>query len=569
VIERELRTLVRQAITRAHAAGELNDGQSPLFDVTQPQRREHGDWSTNVAMVLQKVERKPPRKIAEVITKYLPPADWIREVRIEGPGFINFHLSNVWLHDAVARALDQRERFGATTEGEGRTVNVEFVSINPTGPLHIGSARNAALGDCVARALEFHGFAVTREYYFNDAGSQMTNFGLSVAARYLELLGRSVELPEDGYRGGYVVDIAREILEQDGKKYADMSLEELGDVMRERAYPVVIRWIENSLERFRVHMDVWFKERSLYEDNKVDEVLVKLEDAGYVYEHEGAKWLRTTDFGDTRDRPVVRSFGAKEPTYLLPDLAYHVDKVGRGFDTMIVVLGADHHGHAPSLKAGMEGLGIDPERVEVLIYQWVHMLRSGEEQSMSKRAGTFESLDEFIDEVGVDAARYTLVSTSADNTLYFDIEEIKKQTLENPVYYVQYAHARIASILRNATEAGVDGSEEEVVWDELHREPEVELMRAIVAFEETALVAMRHRAPYRIAKYAEELSRQFHRFYTECRVLTDDAGLTRARLALATGTKQVLANALGLLGVEAPERMAERIEREGQDDELV
>jgi arginyl-tRNA synthetase len=344
-----------------------------------------------------------------------------------------------------------------------------------------------------------------------------------------------------------------------------MSLEELGDVMRERAYPVVIRWIEDSLERFRVHMDVWFKERSLYEGNKVDEVLALLEEAGYVYEHEGAKWLRTTDFGDTRDRPVVRSFGAKEPTYLLPDLAYHLNKVGRGFDTMIVVLGADHHGHAPSLKAGMEGLGIDPERVEVLIYQWVHMLRSGEELSMSKRAGTFESLDEFIDEVGVDAARYTLVSTSADNTLYFDIEEIKKQTLENPVYYVQYAHARIASILRNASQAGVDESVD-VVWDELHREPEVELMRAIVDFEETALVAVRQRAPYRIAKYAEELSRQFHRFYTECRVLTDDAGLTRARLALARATRQVLANALGLLGVDAPERMDRE---EGQEDELV
>jgi arginyl-tRNA synthetase len=554
MIEKELRTLVRKAITRAHAAGKLSAAETPVFDVTQPKRREHGDWTTNVALMIQKQEKKPPRVIAEAIVEYLPETDWVRQVEIAGPGHINFHLSNVWLHDAVARALETGERFGATDEGVGKSVNVEFVSINPTGPLHVGSARNAVLGDSIARLLGFHGYGVTREYYFNDAGSQMTNFGLSVAVRYLELLGRDAELPEDGYKGAYVIDIARQIRDEDGDRYADLPLGELGGVMRERAYPLVIEKIEASLERFRIHMDVWFKERSLYEGGKVDEVLSKLEELGFVYEQDGAKWLRSTDFGDSRDRPVVRSFGAKEPTYLLPDLAYHLDKVERGADQMIVVLGADHHGHAPSLKAGLEGLGIDPDRVEVLIYQWVHMLRSGEELAMSKRAGTFVTLEEFMDEVGVDAARYTLVSTSADNTLYFDIEEIKKQTLENPVYYVQYAHARIASILRTAAEQGVaEGGD--VVWDELHREAEVELMRAIVDFEETVVVAARQRAPYRIAKYAEELARQFHHFYTECRVLTEDAALTRARLALVRATKQVLANALGLLGVEAPERM--------------
>lgn len=554
MIEKELRTLVREAIKRAHAAGELSSGESPVFAVTQPQRREHGDWTTNVAMVLKGIEKKPPRVIAETIKSHLPARDWVRQIDIAGAGFINFHLSNAWLHDACARVLDQEAGFGGTSEGDGRSVNVEFVSINPTGPLHIGSARNAVLGDCISRLLEFHNYEVTREYYFNDAGSQMTNFGLSVAVRYLELLGRVEEMPPDGYFGGYVTKIAQEILDADGDERKEMSLDDLGELMRERAYPIVIRWIETSLERFRVHMDVWFKERSLYEDGRVEHVLSKLEEAGFIYEQEGAKWLRSTEFGDSRDRPVVRSFGEKEPTYLLPDLAYHLDKTERGFDTMIVVLGADHHGHAPSLKAGMQGLGIDPDRVEVLIYQWVHMLRSGEEQSMSKRAGTFESLDEFIDEVGVDAARYTLVSTSADNTLYFDIEEVKKQTLENPVYYVQYAHARIASILRNAADQGVTEGIG-VVWDELHRPAEIELMRAIVDFEETVLVAMRQRAPYRIAKYAEELARQYHRFYTECRVLTEDPELTRARVALCRATKRVLANALGLLGVEAPERM--------------
>jgi arginyl-tRNA synthetase len=351
-----------------------------------------------------------------------------------------------------------------------------------------------------------------------------------------------------------VIDIAQQILEEEGDKHADLPFDELGEVMRERAYPIVIEALESSLERFRVHIDVWFKERDLYEQGNVEATLAKLTELGYVYEHEGAQWLRTTDFGDARDRPIIRSHGAKEPTYLLPDLAYHLDKSGRGFDTMIVVLGADHHGHGPSLVAGMEALGIPPERIEVIIYQWVHMLRNKKELSMSKRAGTFVSLDEFMDEVGVDAARYTLLSTSAENTLYFDIEEVKKQSLENPVYYVQYAHARIASLLRHAAEQGVR-EEGEIVWDELVDEAEVELMRAIASFEETVLVAMRQRAPYRLAKYSEEIAREFHRFYTECRVVTEDARLTRARLALSRAAMQVLANALGLLGVEAPQRM--------------
>jgi arginyl-tRNA synthetase len=554
VIDRELRTLVRQAIAHAHEAGELETAESPVFEVTQPQRREHGDWTTNVAMVLQKREGKAPREIAGTIIRHLEPRDWVRKVEIAGPGFVNFHLSNAWLHDSCARVLAQGERFGATTEGESKSVDVEFVSINPTGPLHIGSARNAALGDSIARLLEFNSYAVTREYYFNDTGAQMTNFGLSVATRYLELVGKPAEIPEDGYKGEYVIEYARQILGEDGDRYAGLEMDELGEVMRERAVPIVKERIRTSLERFRVHMDVWFNERDLYQSGKVDEVIEQLDELGYVYEHEGARWLKASDLGDSRDRVLVRSFGEKRPTYLVPDLAYHLDKASRGYDRMILVLGADHHGQEASLRAGMKVLGVDPERIEVLIYQWVHMLRSGEEQSMSKRGGTFESLEEFIDEVGVDAARYTLVSTSADTTLYFDIEEIKKQTMENPVYYVQYAHARIASILRNAQEQDVidDG---EIVWDELHEDAEVELMRSIVGFEETVALATRHLAPYRVAKYAEDLARQFHRFYTECRVLTDDPGLTRARLALSRAAKQVLANALGLLGVEAPERM--------------
>lgn len=562
MIERDVHELVLEAVRQARASGDLTGAEDPVFEVTRPRQREHGDWAANAALALQKLEGKPPREIADVLIRHLPERSWVAKVEVAGPGFINFHLSGTWLHDVAARVLRDGPRFGASDEGAGVPVNVEFVSINPTGPLHIGSARNAAIGDAVARLLEFTGHPVTREYYFNDAGSQMTNFGLSVAARYLELLGREAALPEDGYHGDYVIDLAREILDADGDRHADLPADELGELMRERAYPIVIRWLEESLERFRVHFDVWFKERDLYTAGRVDQVLQRLTDAGYVYEEGGAKWLRTTAFGDTRDRPVIRSHGAKEPTYLLPDLAYHLDKVERGFERMIVVLGADHHGHAPSLKAGMQALGVDPERIEVLIYQWVHVLRAGEPVAMSKRAGTFVTLQELIDEVGADAARYGLLSTSSENTLYFDIEEVKKQSLENPIYYVQYAHARIASILRHAAEQGVAG--DDVVWDELVHTAEIDLLRALSEFEETVQVARIQRAPYRVGKYAEELARRFHRFYTDCRVVTDNEALTTARLALCRATKHVLANALGLLGVSAPERM-EREPEEGSE----
>ncbi|MEX2393386.1 MAG: arginine--tRNA ligase, partial [Actinomycetota bacterium] len=317
MIEKELRALVRQALVRAHAAGAIANASTPVFDVTQPQRREHGDWMTNVAMVIQKAEKKPPRVLAERIVEHLPPTDWVRKVEIADPGFINFHLSNAWLHDACARVLEVGDRFGATEQGAGTTVNIEFVSINPTGPLHIGSARNGVLGDCIARLLGFNGYEVTREYYFNDTGAQMSNFGKSVAARYLELLSKQAEIPEDGYRGTYVRSYAQQILDEDGERYSELPFDELGEVMRERAVPIVKDRIRASLERFRVHMDVWFNERDLYEAGKVTEVIERLDELGYVYELDGAKWLKASELGDSRDRVLVRSFGEKTPTYLV------------------------------------------------------------------------------------------------------------------------------------------------------------------------------------------------------------------------------------------------------------
>jgi arginyl-tRNA synthetase len=554
VIERELRTLVREAIAEAARAGDLVTSDLDVFDITQPQRREHGDWTTNVALRLQKAEGKPPREIAEIIVKHLPPQDWVRAVDIAGPGFVNFHLSNVWLHETCERALALADRFGASEEGAGAAVDLEFVSINPTGPLTVAHGRHAAVGDSIARLLEFAGHKVTREYYLNDTGLQMELLGQSVAARYLQLVGREAAVPDDGYQGEYVGDLAKAFLDKFGTAPADLDLEALADKTRAFAYEIALGWIKATLERMNVHFDLWVNERSFYDSGEVAGTIDRLKESGYVYEKDGAVWLASEKLGDTRDRVLIRSHGAKLPTYLAPDLAYHMDKWERGFDRIIDILGADHHGQVPSLQAALPLLGVSVEKLEFIIVQFVHLLRGGESVSMGKRTGEFVSVDDLLDEVGVDATRYTYLQTSVDHDVNFDIEEVKRQTMENPVYYVQYAHARIASILRLAAEQGVT-EEGEIVWDELHHEAEVELMRTIANFEETVLVAARQRAPYRLTRYAEELARHFHRFYTECRVVTEDAAVTRARLALSRAAQQVLANALDLLGVSAPNRM--------------
>lgn len=551
MIDRELRTLVRQAITAAHSSGELSSAASPVFDITQPARREHGDWTTNVAMVLQKQEGKPPRAIAETIVKHLPARDWVRSVDIAGPGFINFHLSNMWLHQVTERALRDGPDFGKQDLGQGQKVDVEFVSMNPTGPMTVAHGRHAVLGDSISRLLEFTNHEVTREYYFNDRGTQMDLLALSLEVRYMQLKGSHVEFPDDGYHGDYVKALAAKF---DAEQTADLSDSVIRQLTSDFAYREIRRWLETTLEQLRVSFDVWRNERDLYAEGLVDRTLKELRTKDLVYEKDGATWLASERLGDSRDRVLIRSKGDREPTYLLPDIAYHVDKAHRDFARIIDIFGADHHGQVPSLRAALPELGVDAERLEFIIVQFVHLFRGGESVPMGKRTGQFVTMQELIDEVGVDATRYTMLQTSADHDIRFDIDEVKRQTLENPVYYVQYAHARIASILRNAATQGISDSGE-VVWDELHREPEVELMRAIANFEEAVLVATNQRAPSRVAKYSEELSRYFHRFYTECRVITDDSGLTRARLALSRATKQVLANALGLLGVQAPERM--------------
>jgi arginyl-tRNA synthetase len=451
------------------------------------------------------------------------------------------------------------DRFGRLEADPPRRIQVEFVSTNPTGPLHVGHARNAAVGDALANLLEAAGHEVEREYYLNDYGRQMALFGASVEARYLELLGRPAAFPDEGYRGAYIVDLAEEIRRDRGDGLADLPEEERAAIIRREAEDRALAWIRSSLERFRVRFDTWFSERRLVDAGGVEAAVEKLRAAGHAYEAEGAVWFRSTAFGDDKDRVLIRSNG--EPTYFGSDAAYILDKFGRGYDSVIYVWGADHHGDVARVRGVARAFGFDPDTVEILLYQFVTFTRGGEPVRMSKRTGDVITLDELLDEVGVDAARYTLVSRSVDTPIEFDLEAVTRQSLDNPVYYVQYAHARIASLIRYAEERGakLDAFDPQIAA-RLEHEAELDVLRKLAAYPEQLRMAADLRAPYRLARYAEELAADFHRFYTECRVVTDDVGLTQARLHLSAATRQVLANVLGLLGVSAPGSM-ERLDQ--------
>jgi arginyl-tRNA synthetase len=470
---------------------------------------------------------------------------------VAGPGFINFFVTEAWLHDALREAVTRGDRYGWADAPSGRRVQVEFVSANPTGPLTIGHARNAAIGDALARVLEASGWSVEREYYFNDAGGQMDRFGASVEARYLQLLSLEVEMPEDGYHGDYVVEIARDILQSEGPGLADLPAEQRFGRLLAEGSRRALQGIRATLDRFGVRFDTFMSERELQERGEIASAVDTLRSAGHAYEAEGAIWFRASAFGDDKDRVVVRSNGRH--TYFGADCAYLIDKFGRGFDHLIYVLGADHHGDVARLKGAAQGLGFDPQAVEIILYQFVSFLRGGEPVTMSKRAGAFVSLDELIDEVGADAARFTLLQHSNDSAMNFDIELVKQQTMDNPVYYVQYGHARIASILRKAAERGVVLEPlDRVDLSLLSSEEELELLRAVAAMPEQVAQAAEHRGPHRLTHYAQGLATRFHRFYTERKVVSDDVALTQARLWLCRATQQTIANLLSLLGVSAP-----------------
>ena len=552
MIEEPLIALITQAL--AATARELGlAGDLPEVELSKPRQKEHGDFSTNVALVVAARVDRPAREVAETVLRHLPPADFVASAEVAGPGFINIRLTTAWLTDVLREVDRAGETYGRAARN-GLTAQVEFVSANPNGPLHIGHARNAALGDALARVLEAAGWSVEREYYFNDTGGQMDRFGASVDARYLQLVGRDAEVPEDGYRGEYVIELARDILGSEGPGLADLPVEERVTRLQLLAAERVLKQIDATLGRFGVRFDTYMHEHVLEDKGEIAAAVERLRAAGYAYDKDGAIWFRSTAFGDDKDRPMVRSNG--KHTYFGADCAYLIDKFERGFDHIVYVWGADHHGDVARVRGAAEAFGYEPERVEIVIYQWVSFLRGGEPVAMSTRAGTFVSLDELIDEVGTDAARFHLLMFGADVTMRFDIETVKAQTLENPVYYVQYGHARIASILRKASERGVALRPiAEADLSRLEDEAELDLLRAVADMPSQVATAAEIRAPHRLTHAAQDLAARFHRFYTDCPVLSDDAELTQARLWLCRGTKQAIANLLGLLGVSAPESM--------------
>jgi arginyl-tRNA synthetase len=550
MIEERLAELLRSAVV---AAGLLPDGSPPEIKLEKPRQKEHGDFATSLPLALAKRVGTTAREVAELIVRNLPPSDLVESVEVAGPGFINFRVTDDWLHSALRQAVAAGPAYGRA-EPSGQRAQVEFVSANPTGPLHIGHARNAALGDALARLLEFAGWDVQREFYFNDAGGQMDRFGASVEARYLSLLGRDAQVPEDGYHGEYVTDLAKDILEREGPDLADLSPDERMVRLRDEGVRRVLEWIRASLDRFGVRFDIFTSESVLVDRGEIAEAVERLRSSGFAYEAEGAVWFRSTAFGDDKDRVLIRSDGRH--TYFAADCAYLIDKFSRGFDHFLYVWGADHHGDIVRVRGAAQALGYDPSAIDIVIYQWVSFLRGGDPVPMSKRAGDFVTLDQLIDEVGADAARFHLLMFSNDVTMNFDIEAVKRQSMDNPVYYVQYGHARIASILRKAAERGVTlRSVSEVDLSRLTHEAELDLLRAIADVPAQIRTSAEFRAPHRLTHAAQDLAARFHRFYTECPVLSEDAELTQARLWLSTATKQVIANLLGLLGVSAPESM--------------
>lgn len=558
MIEDALADLLRSALA---SSGLDLDGEPPEIVLTKPKQKEHGDFATNLALQVAGRVGKPPLEVAEIIVANLPTSDVVESKEIAKPGFINFRVRDDWLHRALRDVAARGAMYGRSAPN-GRRVQVEFVSANPTGPLTLGHARNAAIGDALARLFEFTGWEVLREYYFNDAGGQMDRFGESVVARYLQAVGREAEVPEDGYHGAYLADIAEDILRADGPSLADLPPDERMVRLRDEAVQRVLPQIRSALDRFGVRFDAYTSERTLAERGEIELAVQRLRQTGLAYDADGAVWFRSTEFGDDKDRVLVRSNGRH--TYFAADCAYVIDKFSRGFHHVVYVWGADHHGDVARVRGAAQALGYDQSSLEFVIYQWVAFLRDSEPVPMSKRAGTFVTLDELMDEVGTDAARFHLLMFSPDVTMNFDIETVKRQSLDNPVYYVQYGHARIASILRKAAERRVElRSIDEADLSRLSHEAELDLLRAIADVTAEIGTAAERRAPHRLTHAAQGLAARFHRFYTECPVLSDDAALTQARLWLCVGTKQVIANLLDLLGVSAPESMerTEDVER--------
>jgi len=546
-----------QALARAKESGELAGEASAEIELQPPRDRRWGDLSTNLPMVVASAASRTPREVAEIILQHLKlPEGLVARVEVAGAGFLNFTLSPAWLRGTVRQVLAEGDRFGCSDEGQGRKLLLEFVSENPTGPVGVVQGRAAAIGDTLAHLFERTGWQVSREYYVNDAlnSTQVRRFAETLEARYLQQLGQEAVVPEDGYQGDYVVGMANEIVEREGDRYLSMAAEERLDVFTDYFLRMIVESQRRDMSAFGIEFDTWFFESSLYDGGEVEATIGALKAGGHTYEADDALWFRATDFGDEQDQVLVRR--DDRPSYLAADIAYHKNKFDRGFDRLVDIWGPDHHGHVTRLKAGVQALGYNPEQFEILIHQIVRLFRGSEMVRMSKRAGDIVPLSGLIEDVGADAARFFFLMQSMESHLDFDLELAKKQAADNPVYYVQYAHARICSILRSAEERGKALPEIGDVGLDLLGEPdELELMRKLAELPEEIGQAAARYEPHRMTRYARELAGTFHSFYTNCRVLGEDAALTGARLCLVTATRIVLGIVLSIIGVSAPERM--------------
>lgn len=563
-VQDNLLSAITSSAEKCKLAGQFTFDQLPPFVLETPKEKSHGDFATNLAMLLTKQAKMPPRKVAQLLVDNLDlQAISLEKVEIAGPGFINFYLDTDWVYPVLPQAVALDKDYGKSNVGKGQKVQVEFVSANPTGLLHMGNARGAALGGTLANLLAASGHQVSREFYINDTGNQIDNFGKSLEARYLQLLGQDVPFPEEGYHGQDIIETAQNLLNKDiitygskekaGEHFLSQDATERRQYLSSQGLEEKLSSIREVLGKFGVEYDVWFSEKSLHESGAVQETIDDLKARGYIYEQEGALWFKSSALGEEKDEVVVRTNGT--PTYFAADIAYHKNKFDRGFDRVINIWGADHHGHVSRMKGAIKAVGYDPDRLDVVIMQLVRLFKDGEIVRMSKRSGEFVTLEDLMEDIGKEAARYFFVMRSADSHLDFDLDLAISQSSDNPVYYVQYAHARISSILRQAEEQDIRWDAAKVDLSPLTAPEELELIRKIADLPGEIAQGAIAMEPHRIARYAHELASCFHSFYNACRVMTDDQGLRNARLVLLDASRVTLRNALELMGLTAPERM--------------
>lgn len=552
-IKQLLAAAIKNAAQKAIDSGAVKEGELPEVILEVPPQKEFGDFATNFAMQSARSLKTNPRVIAQAIVDNLDCA-YIEKTEIAGPGFINFYLKQDWMYDMLANIIKAGENYGNLECPCKEKIQLEYVSANPTGPLHVGHGRGAAVGSALANLMLAAGYDVTREYYINDAGNQINNLAASVNARYLEELGQKVEFPENGYHGYDIIETAQRIVRIYGDKFLHMDEAERLQEFRTIALKEKLAALKEDLEAFNVHFDVWFSEQSLHDADAIKKACDLLTERGYLYEKDGALWLKATEHGDDKDRVVIRDNGI--PTYFAADIAYHQNKFARGFEKIINLWGADHHGYIARMKAAVGALGYKPEQLEVLILQMVSLYRNGELVKMSKRTGQSVTLNELIEEVGTDAARFFFVMRSIDSQLDFDLTLAAEKSNENPVYYIQYAHARICSIMRQLEEAGIKAVDsEKLKLNALTEASELELIKKLGEYPELIASAAKERAVHRVAHYVHDLAGLFHSFYNQCRILGVDSDVQQARIALVKAVGHVIRHALGILGVSAPERM--------------